>query len=643
MKSPVVQIQARYGYPENDNQHKAASLLGLAVGGPLMKGHTLVFEWIARKTYKIWWDEKEILEKGKGSYKSDDGTLTAFGGLIIGKKYRGSTEYNGFKFELPGRIEITVTQGAMACDGIIDMPSYPGQDGHCGTFNGNKKDDEWEELAKRGLMGPVSADANLFVYGAKRLSSKFLNSLFKSSGPPPKLADCDKNLKPRAEVACNDVRLDENARDACIFDVCAMGTEEAAKDDITAFEAAKGNIVNVIVDDTAREIKGSSSYGFLKTSAKFELTFDITPRLNTDGNILWITQTGQQRGHFSRVPSIDFVKGKSGPKLKVTMGNMQSWETSCDSTDELPRSKPTSVRLTLNDDGLALFFGTKQVCSMGAKMGYSDSRLYGSYANAQVWIAHGYLQGFKDLQAKIARVTYKALDTAGFQNAAAATNGESGGTTNDADNTATDDDKHVQLLTHGKYTLVGKSGWNRPAINLQPTDKSKGLVGHNFGSLQVIIDFEACTHVRDLDSKFKDPMTLEVSVDGKAWQPKGVIQGGLSTVNLKTRFMKMSWSSTRKSSKGGTVGIFGSLSDGCGKTYSLIAAGFQCNPMKWLGYKNLDPAYCVKKIKGRTDCNQNFFIHHPKTGGCGCVTDKRPTKKCGADKASGANVYAIEA
>merc|ERR1719210_1688800 len=149
VKSATVQIQGLY---QPTHATSGLSVMkAIAFGGPFMKGHKLVIE-----TQNANLDGQPIL----GGFPSDYDNLAM--GIHAHYNSQGSTMQEGragktmhvVHLQLPLNVNVQVNRWMEASEGNyinakINMPAQPGQDGHCGNFNGNQADDDRLQIRAR--------------------------------------------------------------------------------------------------------------------------------------------------------------------------------------------------------------------------------------------------------------------------------------------------------------------------------------------------------------------------------------------------------------------------------------------------------------------------------------------------------------
>jgi len=162
VKSQNIWIQAL-------SRENTGDLMGLAVSGPFMHGHTLMFvntslvtEEAAEQPFTVLFNDKPILDKlddeGSGEFelqnilwaaRRTDWNLLLHGQQILDmedvidfdvgsweSRFSGKPKGGIYLFKLPEGVELTAT-GADLMSAVVRMsPQEGGQSGYCGNFNG---------------------------------------------------------------------------------------------------------------------------------------------------------------------------------------------------------------------------------------------------------------------------------------------------------------------------------------------------------------------------------------------------------------------------------------------------------------------------------------------------------------------------
>jgi len=222
VNSESVKIQGRYGTTQYTVNGQSA-LLALAVGGPFLMNHSLIIQPMDDGG-KVYYDGQPILEE----FPSEFVPTPAFMRLKFkeGEKHIDDV-LKGYPVKLlraylPRNVVLTVNRWVKHVDAIIRMPQQPeGQDGHCGNFNLDVKDDTKELILNRSgeavnvmesffapVLGPVNASVPLHE---------------------ATLEDCSAEDHAAARVLCEGAMAAENGAvsqevlETCIFDVCFGG------------------------------------------------------------------------------------------------------------------------------------------------------------------------------------------------------------------------------------------------------------------------------------------------------------------------------------------------------------------------------------------------------------------------------------
>jgi hypothetical protein len=232
IKSEGLQVQARFGYTRRFP--RAASTVGIAVGGSRIKGHTLAVVYVGPapgiKGFKVLWDGNQILQTYPSTYVSPDMVLSAKYDAMDPQKYHREGRHTiggthgalpSFLFDLGDAtgslLSVYVLVGPDSVNAVVTTRKIEGgQDGLCGNFNCNQEDDSVEALKRRGMAGTVAPAQSLFRLAAAAPSPAWMMKRV----APPSLQDCDPSVRAEAEKRCN--RLWHGGKEACIFDACAM-------------------------------------------------------------------------------------------------------------------------------------------------------------------------------------------------------------------------------------------------------------------------------------------------------------------------------------------------------------------------------------------------------------------------------------
>jgi len=235
IKSEQLNVHGRFGYTHRFPT--ASSAVGIALGGPMIKDHTLVVEYVGPqsgyKGFKVFWDGKQILGSYPSTYLSADGVLNATHDAMNPTNFHREGRHTiggtggllpSYLFHFGQDLNVYVLVGPDNCNAVIETRKMAGpQDGYCGNFNCEKEDDSLEQLKARGMAQPMPAAESLFKYG--RPAPKWVMTKVDR----PSLKDCDPVIRAQAVEECKGLPNGED--EACIFDACATNKTEVATED----------------------------------------------------------------------------------------------------------------------------------------------------------------------------------------------------------------------------------------------------------------------------------------------------------------------------------------------------------------------------------------------------------------------------
>jgi len=232
VKNSAVSIQGRYG-PTGWRGQRQSSLLALAIGGPFLNTHRLIIEPMQGR---VTWDGEQILKELPSEFVIANFVNVSFHEAANRERIDPALGFLPLRMvtaRLPKRVDLVINRWANHVDAIIKMkPLLGGQDGHCGNFNIDPRDDT-EELILQRMGAEIPAEESLFGPWPKAPASPGpgLESLGEVS-----LADCEPRLRAEAERLCRSARAGDSklgskeVLEACIFDVCFGGKQYAAED-----------------------------------------------------------------------------------------------------------------------------------------------------------------------------------------------------------------------------------------------------------------------------------------------------------------------------------------------------------------------------------------------------------------------------
>jgi len=215
VKSAAVWIQGRY-LPLPSTSGLGVTKV-LAVGGPFLKGHKLFVE-----TRSATWDGQPVLT----GFPSD----FAVPGLVdmhynnVGELMQSGREGKALHIVhiriedgSPEGLQIQVNRWMEASEGDyinvkITMHKQPGQDGHCGNFNGDPADDD--RLQVRARVGKTGVDPSMLMFGTKTPVVE---------ANRPNINDCPAQKLEEAKATCKERERKFIPSMACLIDVCFGG------------------------------------------------------------------------------------------------------------------------------------------------------------------------------------------------------------------------------------------------------------------------------------------------------------------------------------------------------------------------------------------------------------------------------------
>jgi len=223
VKSFPVYIQARYMPTPITNGLSVTKVI--AIGGDILEGHLLRISAL----YAMW-DNEAILQDFPSQWSSTSPPVTIVydseGELL--QEGREGRPRQIVKVSLPMGVLLQINRWNEAGEGdymnvkITLSGPLPSQDGQCGNFNGDPKDDSRAALKKRlGSSSAWVADEDL---------------LFTERTPvvktgKPNIDDCAANLMTEAEELCGKMSANGIPEKECIIDVCFGGKQFAAQDE----------------------------------------------------------------------------------------------------------------------------------------------------------------------------------------------------------------------------------------------------------------------------------------------------------------------------------------------------------------------------------------------------------------------------
>jgi hypothetical protein len=222
VKSQTVWIQGRY--MPTVYTHGLAVTKELAFGGPFLNGHKLR---ISAKTAS--WDGQPILTSFPSSFQNANPPVSiqynAQGGLV--DQGLEAKDLHIVHVSLPLGVSLQINRWLSDKDGDyinvkITMTNQPGQDGHCGNFNGNAADDT--RTAIRGRIGKNGVNPGELLFN-KKTPVVVANR--------PDLNNCPEQTLAHAKTVCGAKESNGLPTAECLIDVCFGGDSFASTDAVS--------------------------------------------------------------------------------------------------------------------------------------------------------------------------------------------------------------------------------------------------------------------------------------------------------------------------------------------------------------------------------------------------------------------------
>jgi len=223
VKSQSISIQARYLPTRMTSGLGVAKTL--AIGGQLLKGHKL---FISADSATV--DGKPILTGFPSSFSIPgvaDLQYNNVGQLM--QKGRGGKALHIVHVKVndgtPEGIQIQINRWMEEAEGLyinvrITMHAQPGQDGHCGNFNGNPGDDA--RPAVRGRLGTTGVPPAELLFGTKTPVV---------TANRPDINNCEPSKLDGAKATCKAKEHKFIPSMSCLVDVCFGGNGFAEEDE----------------------------------------------------------------------------------------------------------------------------------------------------------------------------------------------------------------------------------------------------------------------------------------------------------------------------------------------------------------------------------------------------------------------------
>jgi len=144
VRNPLIHIQGRF----NKVEEGRLFLRGLAVSGPFVQGNVLLIS--GNTGGKVWWNKEQILNGAPSEFSRDSLIFARHRTERLVQDPSRKAELPGYDMQFPLGLKLLVNRGSRGLGVKITMPKLPGhQDGQCGNFNGDGKDDTAELISGR--------------------------------------------------------------------------------------------------------------------------------------------------------------------------------------------------------------------------------------------------------------------------------------------------------------------------------------------------------------------------------------------------------------------------------------------------------------------------------------------------------------
>jgi len=220
VKSQTVFIQGRYR-PTHATSGLSV-LKEIAFGGPFMQGHTLIIG-----TTTATFDGAAILAGFPAQWNNQFVTAQYDGNGATMQDGRAGKQLHIIHLQFKGvqQMNVQINRWMEASEGNyinakITMSAQPGQDGHCGNFNGNIADDDRLQIRARvGTTGVAAAD---LLFPGPKTPVVVANR--------PDINNCPRQQLEGAKASCKAKEQKFIPSMACLIDVCFGGNGFASTD-----------------------------------------------------------------------------------------------------------------------------------------------------------------------------------------------------------------------------------------------------------------------------------------------------------------------------------------------------------------------------------------------------------------------------
>jgi len=219
VKSSTVHIQGRYMPTPITNGLSVTK--EIAIGGPFLNGHKIR---ISAHAASI--DGAPILTNFPSEFNGPDGIRAVYnsqGGYL--QQGRAGKQLHVVHLSLPNSVSLQINRWDEPGEGDylnikITMPAQPGQDGHCGNFNGNPADDVRTLVRQR--VGTTGVDPAELLFNTKHPVVVAPNR--------PDLNNCPEDKAIEAHDLCAQKSANHIPTHECMIDVCFGGRQFAMQD-----------------------------------------------------------------------------------------------------------------------------------------------------------------------------------------------------------------------------------------------------------------------------------------------------------------------------------------------------------------------------------------------------------------------------
>jgi len=211
VKSQQVQIQGLY---KPTHATSGLSVLKeIAFGGPFMQNHKLIIG-----TNTASWDGQPIIGGFPANFVNSIVQVHYDGQGQTLQEGRSGKAMHVVHLQMPLGVNVQINRWMEASEGNyinarINMPAQPGQDGHCGNFNGNPADDDRLQIRARVGTTGVAAGELLFPGGKIPVVQ----------GNRPDINNCEAPKLDHAKTLCKAKEHKFIPSMGCLIDVCFGG------------------------------------------------------------------------------------------------------------------------------------------------------------------------------------------------------------------------------------------------------------------------------------------------------------------------------------------------------------------------------------------------------------------------------------